>query len=108
MSSLVAGDGTRLAYTELGQGPRLICLPGGPGRASAYLEDLGGLSETRTLIRLDTRATGHSELPADPASLRFDRLAGDVEALRTHLELERVDVLAHSAGWQLRQVSEET
>ena len=103
MSSLVAGDGTRLAYTELGQGPRLICLPGGPGRASAYLEDLGGLSETRTLIRLDTRATGHSELPADPASLRFDRLAGDVEALRTHLELERVDVLAHSAGCLVAQ-----
>ena len=103
MSALVAPDGTRLAYTELGQGPPLLCLPGGPGRASAYLEDLGGLSAERALVRLDTRATGHSEVPADPSSLRFDRLAGDVEALREHLSLEQVDVLGHSAGCLVAQ-----
>ena len=103
MSALVAPDGTRLAYTELGQGPPLLCLPGGPGRASAYLEELGGLSAERTLVRLDTRATGHSEVPADPSSLRFDRLAGDVEALREHLSLEQVDVLGHSAGCLVAQ-----
>ena len=91
-------DGTRLAYTEVGTGPRLICVPGGPGRASAYLEDLGGLSEHRTLVLLDNRGTGRSELPADPASLRFDRLAGDVEALRLHLDEQRIDLLGHSAG----------
>jgi len=91
-------DGTRLAYTEVGAGPRLICVPGGPGRASAYLEDLGGLAEHRTLVRLDNRATGRSEVPADPSSLRFDRLAEDVEALREHLGEERIDLLGHSAG----------
>jgi pimeloyl-ACP methyl ester carboxylesterase len=91
-------DGTTLAYTEVGSGPRLVCLPGGPGRAAAYLEDLGGLSADRTLVLLDNRATGRSEVPADPASLRFDRLAGDVEALREHLGEDRLDVLAHSAG----------
>ena len=91
-------DGTRLAYTESGSGPRLVCLAGGPGRASAYLEDLGGLSEERTLVLLDTRATGHSEVPADPSTLRFDRLAQDVEALRQHLDEERLDLLGHSAG----------
>ena len=103
MSLLVAPDGTRLAYVEAGQGPRLLCLPGGPGRASAYLEDLGGLDRERTLVRLDTRATGHSEVPADPASLRFDRLAQDVEALRVHLGLEQVDLLGHSAGCLVAQ-----
>ena len=108
MSSVLAPDGTRLAYVEVGAGARLLCLPGGPGRASAYLEDLGGLSATRTLVRLDTRATGHSEVPADPSSLRFDRLAADVEALREHLHSidggeERVDVLGHSAGCLVAQ-----
>jgi pimeloyl-ACP methyl ester carboxylesterase len=97
-------DGTKLAYTEIGSGPRLICLPGGPGRASAYLEDLGGLSAERTLVLLDARATGHSEVPADPTSLRYDRLADDVEALREHLGLETADVLAHSAGALVAQV----
>ncbi|MCW2614148.1 MAG: alpha/beta hydrolase [Frankiales bacterium] len=103
MSSVVAPDGTRLAYVEVGTGPRLVCVPGGPGRASAYLEDLGGLSEERTLVRLDTRATGHSEVPADPSSLRFDRLAADVEALRVHLDKDRIDLLGHSAGCLVAQ-----
>ena len=102
-NSFVASDGTRLAYTEVGAGPRLLCLPGGPGRASAYLEDLGGLADERTLVLLDTRASGHSEVPADPASLRFDRLADDVEALREHLGEAVVDVLGHSAGCLVAQ-----
>ncbi|MCU1691085.1 MAG: Alpha/beta hydrolase fold protein [Frankiales bacterium] len=91
-------DGTSLACTSEGSGPVLLCLPGGPGRAGAYLEDLAGLTATRTVVVLDSRATGRSEVPSDPASLRFDRLADDVEALRTHLGLETVDVLGHSAG----------
>ena len=97
-------DGTRLAYTAVGAGPPLLCLPGGPGRAAAYLQDLGGLSRTKTLVLLDARATGRSEVPADPASLRFDRLADDVEALREHLGLDRADLLGHSAGAIVAQV----
>lgn len=98
MPTFASYDGTRLAYRQVGSGPALLCLAGGPGRAAAYLEDLGGLSATRTLVLLDGRATGHSEVPADPASLRFDRLADDVEALRMHLGLADADVLGHSAG----------
>jgi pimeloyl-ACP methyl ester carboxylesterase len=104
MPFATAADGMRLAYTEVGDGPRLLCLPGGPGRAAAYLEDLGGLTASRTLVRLDSRGTGMSEVPADPSSLRFDRLADDVEALRVHLGLDAVDVLAHSAGAVVAQV----
>ena len=51
-------DGTELAYHVQGRGPLLVCLPGGPGRSSAYLGDLGGLSAHRTLVLLDTRGTG--------------------------------------------------
>lgn len=91
-------DGVRLSCTSVGEGPPLVCVPGGPGRAVAYLEDLGGLSAHRTLLLLDPRATGHSEVPADPSTMRFDRLALDLEALRQHLGLETVDVLGHSAG----------
>ncbi len=91
-------DGTLLHYESVGDGAPLICLPGGPGRAVAYLEDLAGLAASRTLVLLDPRATGRSEVPGDPSTLRFDRQAADLEALRAHLGLERAAVLAHSAG----------
>lgn len=93
-----ARDGTRLAVHQLGSGPPLLCIPGGPGRAASYLEDLGGISDDRTLLLLDNRGTGASELPADRLSLRLDRLPDDVEDVRVALGLDPVDVLAHSAG----------
>ena len=96
-------DGTELSYTSVGSGPMLVCVPGGPGRAVAYLEELAGLSETRTLVLLDPRATGHSEVPSDPSTLRFDRMGADLEALREHLGQERLDVLGHSAGTLVAQ-----
>lgn len=103
MTTFTSYDGVQLVYTSLGKGPPLICLPGGPGRSVDYLEDLGGLDRRRKLLLLDPRATGHSEVPADPSTLRFDRMADDVEALREHLKLERLDLLAHSAGCLVAQ-----
>lgn len=96
--TFAAADGTRLAYRLVGTGPHLVCFPGGPGRAVAYLEDLGGLAATRTLVLLDSRGTGGSEVPADPSTLRFDRLADDLDVLREHLAVEQLDLLGHSAG----------
>jgi proline iminopeptidase len=91
-------DGTGLAVHVAGSGPLLLCVPGGPGRASAYLGDLGGLSAGRTLWRVDLRGTGHSELPEDRESLAFPRLADDLEAVVAACGGGPVDVLAHSAG----------
>jgi pimeloyl-ACP methyl ester carboxylesterase len=98
MATFDGADGTRLAYHQAGEGRPLICLPGGPMQASAYLGDLGGLSAHRRLVLLDLRGTGESAVPADPAGYRCDRQVGDVEALRVHLGLDRIDLLGHSAG----------
>ncbi|MGX5185247.1 alpha/beta fold hydrolase [Streptomyces avermitilis] len=101
MPNFSAPDGTELAYHTRGEGEPLVVLPGGAMRASAYLGDLGGLGARRRLVLLDLRGTGDSAEPADPATYRCDRLVDDVEALRVHLGLERMDVLAHSAGGNL-------
>lgn len=104
MSSFTSYDGTTLAYTTVGGGPPLVCLAGGPGFPGRYFDDLAGLGERRTLVLLDPRGVGHSDLPSDPATLRFDRLAADLEALRAHLGLETMAVLGHSAGSITAQV----
>ncbi|AXG58172.1 hydrolase [Streptomyces lincolnensis] len=101
MPTFSAPDGTLLGYHVAGEGPPLVCLPGGPMQDSVYLGDLGGLTAHRTLIRLDLRGTGRSHRPEDPASYRCDRQVDDVEALRKELGLERLDLLAHSAGANL-------
>ena len=91
-------DGTELAYRVAGSGPPLVCIPGGPGQAVEYLGELGGLSSHRTLILLDNRGTGASQAPQDPGTYRVDRLVQDVEALRDHLGLDRMDLFGHSAS----------
>jgi pimeloyl-ACP methyl ester carboxylesterase len=93
-----ARDGTRLGMHVMGAGPPLICVPGGPGRASEYLEDLASLSSEFTLLRFDLRGTGESELPDDRESLSFPRLADDIEDIRIACGLDTIDLLAHSAG----------
>jgi pimeloyl-ACP methyl ester carboxylesterase len=70
-------------------------------RDSVYLGDLGGLADRVQLIILDCRGTGKSRPPADPGTYRCDHLVADVEALREHLGLDEVNLLAHSAGADL-------
>jgi pimeloyl-ACP methyl ester carboxylesterase len=91
-------DGETVAVHVIGEGEPLVCVPGGPARASAYLEDLAGLSQTRQLLRVDTRGTGLSPLPADRDSLAFPRLADDLDVIRESQGLDKIDVIAHSAG----------
>lgn len=100
MYSLASCDGTTLSYHLRGEGKPLLCLPGGPMRASSYLGDLGGLTAHRELVLMDLRGTGDSAVPEDPASYRCDRQVGDVDALWRELAPgpEGVDLLAHSAG----------
>ncbi|MFC0534059.1 alpha/beta fold hydrolase [Phytohabitans kaempferiae] len=101
MPTLSGPDGTLLAYHRAGAGAPVICVPGGPMQASAYLGDLGGLAAHREVIRLDLRGTGESAAPADPDSYRCDRQVEDLEALRVHLGLSRIDLVGHSAGGTL-------
>ncbi len=98
MSRFRSYDETELFYSIYGSGPPLVCLAGGPGGDVRSLGDLGGLDRHRTLVLLDARGAGRSDIPTDPATCAFTEQAHDVEALFRHLDLGRADVLAHSAG----------
>ncbi|WP_329322038.1 alpha/beta fold hydrolase [Streptomyces sp. NBC_01262] len=75
-----------------------MCLAGGPGEDVRSLGNLEGMDRHRTLILMDARASGASEVPADRASCSYTEQSRDLDALRRHLGLEHIDVLAHSAG----------
>jgi pimeloyl-ACP methyl ester carboxylesterase len=96
--SFTAADGRKLTYRKLGHGPVLVCHPGGPGFSSTYFSDLAALWEQYTLIMLNPRGTGGSDRPHDRRAYQVEDYVADVEALREHLGLERMQLLGHSYG----------
>ena len=95
---LTTPDGRKLGYRQLGNGPVLVCHPGGPGFSSLEFADLAGLWERFTLILLNPRGTADSDRPSDKRAYATDDYVDDLEALRQHLGEERVMLLGFSHG----------
>jgi proline iminopeptidase len=94
-----AGDGVRLWYTETGNGSPVIVIHGGPGMDHLSLaSDLAPLERHHRVIQYDQRGGGRSTLPVDSALLSIDYHVRDLEALRQHLGLQKVALVAHSFG----------
>jgi proline iminopeptidase len=98
LPSLLTDDGRNLAWEEVGSGPLLLCHPGGPGGSGRYFGGLPELAAERTVLLLDPRGTGASDRPANARAYDLSDYAADIEAVRRHLGLERLDVLGHSHG----------
>ncbi|HEX3267898.1 MAG TPA: alpha/beta hydrolase [Gaiellaceae bacterium] len=98
MEGLTTRDGRRLAYRRIGEGPTLVCHGGGPGFSSFYLADLAGLGEELGLVLLDPRGTGESTKPRDARAYEIEDYVADLEELREHLGVERLQLLGHSHG----------
>jgi pimeloyl-ACP methyl ester carboxylesterase len=95
MPIFTAADGAALHYDESGTGRTLVTLAGGAGRHPSYLGDLAGLPGHLVIPHL----RGVGETPGPPLS--YWQQANDLEDLRKHLELPKLDLVAHSAGTRL-------
>ena len=95
-----AGEGVRIGYRVAGTGrDTLVVIHGGPGLTMDYLAaDLEPLAAGHGLIFYDQRGTGRSSLVTDSAALDAERFADDLEALRRHFGLDRLNLLGHSWG----------
>ena len=91
---LSAGDGVKLYFQTLGDGSKSVVFPNG-----IYLvHDFARLAEERRLIFYDVRNRGKSDTVTDAAKLHRGILndVDDLEAVRKHFEIDKLDVAGHS------------
>ena len=93
--SLSTADGRTLTYRSEGEGPVLVCHPGGPGFSSTYFADFGGLGDAFTLVFFNPRGTDGSDRAQTYA---LGDYVTDLEELRAHLGLEQMNLIGHSHG----------
>jgi proline iminopeptidase len=93
-------SGVRLFYRLLGSAPdTVVVIHGGPGLTMDYfLEDLSPLAANHTLLFYDQRGAGRSTLVSDSASLDAQQFVDDLEAIRKHFDLRRLNLIGHSWG----------
>ena len=97
---LEGAAGARLHFRVLGRGSdTLVVVHGGPGSGmGTVIPDLKPLAEDHLLIFYDQRGGGRSTLPADDSLLDAHHFVEDLERLRRHFGIDRMNVLAHSFG----------
>jgi proline iminopeptidase len=93
-------DGIRLYYRIEGSGPRtLVVVHGGPGFSlESVRADFASFARNRRVIYYDQRGNGRSTLIDDPAKLAWQRHVADLEAIRRHFRLEKMNLLGNSWG----------
>jgi proline iminopeptidase len=95
----VAVNGVDLHFRTLGEGPALFLLAPGWGVGSRYLQRaFSSLAKHLRLVFIDSRGSGLSSRPVDPAQMGSVDMAADAEALRAHLGLSEITVLGHSGA----------
>ncbi|HKV75855.1 MAG TPA: alpha/beta fold hydrolase [Gemmatimonadales bacterium] len=97
---VTTADSVQLFTRIVGTGPdTVVVLHGGPGFTLDYIApDLGPLAAHHVLLFYDQRGAGRSTLVADSAGLDAARFVDDLEAIRTHFHLDRLNLLGHSWG----------
>ena len=92
-----------LYYYTYGKGEPLIILSGGPGIAAHQEDDVAiKLSKTYQAILFDQRGTGKSwTRPLDSSTINVDRAIEDLELLRQHLHINKLNLYGHSWGSML-------
>src|SRR5690349_5194367 len=91
-----------LYYREIGEGPPMVLLHGGPDFDHTYLlPDMDRLADAYHLIYYDQRGRGLSVGDDSILDISIESEMQDLEELQNHLQLEMITVLGHSWGGQL-------
>ncbi len=91
---LTTGDGVRLYFRTVGEGPRPVVFPNG----MHLMEDFQRFADTCRLIFYDVRNRGKSDTVMEAAKLErgIHNDVDDLDAVRRHFEIDKLDVIGHS------------
>ncbi|KAI5925807.1 Alpha/Beta hydrolase protein [Camillea tinctor] len=91
-------DGVRLAYNQYGppSAPNLVLITGWAQTAAAFRKQVAHFQSHFRVTTYDHRGHGESDKPA--FGYRVSRLAADLEALLSQLDLKDATLLGHSMG----------
>ena len=98
------GPGGKIYYEVIGSGTPLVLLNGGPGFDHTYLHITTAwdtLAKTHRVVFYDQRGNGRSSPLKPGQSCTLADQIDDLDALRAHLGLEKMDILGHSWGGYL-------
>lgn len=96
---LVENGGVLLYFKSVGRGPPLVVVHGGPGASHDYLLPyLYRLASSYRLVFIDERGSGRSPRLEDTSQYTVEKMADDVEAVRSALQLGKIALLGHSYG----------
>jgi len=93
-------DYIRLHYQILGEGKdTILVIHGGTSFGSSYLiPDLTPLAAHHTLLFFDQAGAGYSSIIEDTARYNIQRIIQDIETIRKHFRLQKINLLGHSTG----------
>jgi proline iminopeptidase len=100
----VPRKGFDLYYTIGGtNGPYALILSGGPGEEIRSMQGVADeLSKRYRCIMLQQRGTGRSKLSkCDPSTINLNAYIEDIEALRKHLQIDKLILVGNSWGMML-------
>jgi pimeloyl-ACP methyl ester carboxylesterase len=93
-------DGTRIAFDRGGTGPAIVLLHGGGSMRQVWHEAgyVRRLQDDFTVIAVDLRGHGESDLPTDPADYTTDKMGQDMLAVADACATERFIIWGMSYG----------
>jgi pimeloyl-ACP methyl ester carboxylesterase len=94
--SFLTIDDQQIYYEVAGQGPPVLMVMGLGGNSQVWAPLRRFLTEDYTLILYDMRGTGKSSVPT--TAVTPDDLVQEIQALLTHLDLDRVQAVGFSFG----------
>lgn len=98
-SGVVHVNNADIYYETYGAGPAILCLHGNGGSHKSFMAQVDYFAPQYEMILMDSRAHGQST--RGHGKLTFENMAQDVEALRTHLNIEEVIIFGYSDGGNL-------